>query len=59
MRARVGAVVVVVVAPFGDQLPGVAQVGEQVLVKALVHGSAGHSAGMSRVWTPPGLQAIF
>jgi len=25
----------------------------------LIHGPAGHCAAMSRVWTPPGLQAIF
>ncbi|EAQ10906.1 hypothetical protein RB2654_22098 [Rhodobacterales bacterium HTCC2654] len=33
VEARVGAVVIVVVAPGLDQMAGVAQVGEQVLVE--------------------------
>ena len=43
-----GPMVIVIVTPGRDQFPGVAQVGEQVLVEALVHRLAGHSAGMSR-----------
>lgn len=36
VEARVWAMVIVVVAPSRDQIPGVAQVGEQMLVEALV-----------------------
>lgn len=36
VEARVGAMVIVVIAPSGDQIPSVAQVREQVLVETLV-----------------------
>lgn len=45
VEARVGAVMVVVVAPGGDQLSGMAQVGEQVLVHTQNCMETGGSAG--------------
>ena len=40
VEARVGAMVIVIVTPRRDQLPGVAQVCEQVLVEALISQAA-------------------